>query len=96
VSPRARWQVLTYGPGALLLAVGVLGFVATGAVWALALALAGAGSVAQGRSLVHLYRSAYFRGRGDQLRDLADGRWPNPDRMRPQPWEEPGTRPVDN
>jgi len=90
MSARRRWLVLNYGPGVGIALVGLAGFIATGRVWALAFGALGFAMTMQATSSIHLYRSAYFRGRGDQLHDMADGHWPNPADMHPQPWDPIG------
>lgn len=86
---RRRWLVLNYGPGAILAGFGLAGFVATGALWSLAILFSGCTLLLGALSAVNLYRAAYFRGRGEQLRDIADGIWPDPTKMRPGPWDHP-------
>lgn len=91
MNARTRWQLLNYGPGVTIAALGIGAFVATGDVWALAWGALGLAQFFHARATVHLYKSAYFRGRGDQLHDLADGRWPHPRDMDPQPWDPIGS-----
>lgn len=87
------WKVSEYGPGLVLVAVGVWGLTTGGGMRALFYLAVGVTLVLHGYNAENLYRAAYFRGRAEQLHDIyrfGKGQpLPGPDELDPHPWDGP-------